>query len=202
MNLRDIVLNYLTDNEKGMQQLITWFLNDVMKEEVAQQAGVPRYARSSTRRAHRNGYRQRSLKTRYGEVTLLKPQLREIPFETKIFERYSRTEKALVNAIIESYLQGVSTRKVEVVISHLGVSQISPSYVSKVAQELDEQVKSFLERPIDPHTPYLFVDASYSKVRDGIQYVTKALLVVVGVRDDGCREILGARVADAEHELT
>ena len=151
----------------------------------------------STRRAHRNGYRQRSLKTRYGEVTLLKPQLREFPFETKIFKRYSRTEKALINAIIESYLQGVSTRRVEVVISHLGVSQISPSYVSKVAQELDEQVKSFLERPIDSHIPYLFVNASYFKVREGIQYVTKALLVVVGVREDGYREILGARVADA-----
>jgi len=202
MNLRDIVLNYLTDNEKGMQQLITWFLNDVMKEEVAQQAGVPRYARSSSRRAHRNGYRTRSLKTRFGELSLQKPQLREIPFETKVFERYSRTEKALVNAIVESYLQGVSTRKVESVISHLGVSQISPSYVSKVAHELDEQVKSFLERPIDSHIPYLFVDASYFKVRDGIQYVTKALLVVVSVREDGYREILGSCVAEAEHELT
>lgn len=202
MNLRDIVLNYLTDNEKGMQQLITWFLNDVMNEEVAQQAGVPRYKRSSSRRAHRNGYRHRSLKTRYGELSLLKPQLREIPFDTKIFERYSRTEKALVNAIVESYLQGVSTRKVQDVISHLGISQISPSYVSKVAQELDGQVRSFLERPINSHIPYLLVDASYFKVRDGIQYITKALLVVVGVREDGYREILGARIADAEHELT
>jgi len=202
MNLRDIVLNYLTDNEKEMQQLITWFLNDVINEEVAQQAGVPRYKRSNSRRAHRNGYRPRSLKTRYGELNLLKPQLREIPFETKIFQRYSRTEKALVNAIIESYLQGVSTRKVQDVISHLGVSQISPSYVSKVAQELDEQVKPFLERSINSHIPYLFVDASYFKVRDGIQYVTKALLVVAGVREEGYREILGARVADAEHELT
>jgi len=202
MNLRDIVLNYLTDNEKGMQQLITWFLNDVMNEEVAQQAGVPRYKRSSSRRAHRNGYRHRSLKTRYGELNLLKPQLREIPFDTKIFERYSRTEKALVNAIVESYLQGVSTRKVQDVISHLGISQISPSYVSKVARELDNQVQSFLEKPIDSHIPYLFVDASYFKVRDGIKYVNKALLVVVGVRTDGYREILGARVADAEHELT
>jgi transposase-like protein len=185
-----------------MQQLITWFLNDVMNEEVAQQAGVPRYKRSSSRRAHRNGYRHRSLKTRYGELNLLKPQLREIPFDTKIFERYSRTEKALVNAIVESYLQGVSTRKVQDVISHLGISQISPSYVSKVARELDNQVQSFLEKPIDSHIPYLFVDASYFKVRDGIKYVNKALLVVVGVRTDGYREILGARVADAEHELT
>jgi transposase-like protein len=107
-----------------------------------------------------------------------------------------------VNAIIGSYLQGVSTRKVEAVISHLGLSQISPSYVSKVAQELDVQVQSFLEKPIDSHIPYLFVDASYFKVRDGIRYVTKALLVIVGVLEDGYREILGARVADAEHELT
>jgi putative transposase len=118
MNLSDIVLNYLTDNEKGMQQLITWFLNDVMNEEVAQQAGVPRYARSSSRRAHWNGYRTRTLKTRFGELDLRKPQLRVVPFETKVFERYSRTEKALVNAIIESYIQGVSTRNVEAVISH------------------------------------------------------------------------------------
>jgi len=146
MDLRDIVLNYLTDNEKGIQQLITWFLNDVMKEEVAQQAGVPRYARSSKRRAHRNGYRPRSLKTRFGELSLQKPQLREIPFETKVFERYSRTEKALVNAIIESYLQGVSTRNVENVISHLGVNQVSASYVSKVAHELDDKVLEFIER--------------------------------------------------------
>jgi transposase-like protein len=202
MNLSDIVLNYLTDNEKGMQQLITWFLNDVMKEEVAQQAGVPRYTRSSARRAHRNGYRYRSLKTRFGELELLKPQLREIPFETNVFKRYSRTEKALVNAIVESYLQGVSTRKVEAVISCLGVNQVSASYVSKVAQDLDEEVKSFLEKPIDSHIPYLFVDASYFKVRDGIKYVNKALLVVAGVREDGFREILGARIADSEHELT
>ena len=202
MNLRDIVLNYLTDNEKGMQQLITWFLNDVMNEEVAQQAGVPKHARSSSRRAHRNGYRSRSLKTRFGDLMLQKPQLREIPFETKVFERYSRTEKALVNAIIESYLQGVSTRNVEKVISHLGVTQISASYVSKVAQELDVKITEFMERTIDSHFPYLFVDASYFKVRDGVKYVNKALLVVAGVREDGYREILGARVADAEHELT
>lgn len=202
MNLNDIVLNYLTDNEKGMQQLITWFLNDVMNEEVAQQAGVPKHARSSSRRAHRNGYRSRSLKTRFGDLMLQKPQLREIPFETKVFERYSRTEKALVNAIIESYLQGVSTRNVEKVISHLGVTQISASYVSKVAQELDVKITEFMERTIDSHFPYLFVDASYFKVRDGVKYVNKALLVVAGVREDGYREILGARVADAEHELT
>lgn len=202
MDLRDIIENYLIDNEKGMQQLITWFLNDVMNEEVAKQAGVPRYARSSSRRAHRNGYRPRSLKTRFGELSLQKPQLREIPFETKVFERYSRTEKALVNAIIESYLQGVSTRNVETVISHLGVNQVSASYVSKVAQELDEKVHEFMERPIDSYIPFLFVDASYFKVRDGVRYVSKALFVAAGVRPDGYREIFSFNIADAEHELT
>jgi transposase-like protein len=107
-----------------------------------------------------------------------------------------------VNAIIESYLQGVSTTTVETVISYLGINQISPSYVSKVSQDLDEQVRSFLDRPIYSHIPYLFVDASYFKVRDGIRYFNKALLIIAGVRTDRFREILGARVADAEHELT
>ena len=147
-------------------------------------------------------YRQRSLQTRFGELSLLKPQLREIPIETKVFKRYSWTEKALVNAIIESYLQGVSTRNVETIISHLGINQISASYVSKVAQELDEKVHAFIERPIDAYIPFLFVDASYFKVRGGGRYVSKAFFVVAGVRSDGYREIFTFCVADAEHELT
>jgi putative transposase len=185
----------------GMQQLITWFLNDVMNEEVVSR---PEYrdTRDRVQGAHRNGYRSRSLKTRFGNLSLQKPQSRELPFETKVFERYSRTDKALVNAIIESYLQGVSTRNVEKAISYLGVNQISASSVSKVAQELDVKVSEFMERTIDTPIPYLYVDASYFKVRDGVKYVNKPLLVVVGVRTDGYREILAARVADAEHELT
>jgi transposase-like protein len=128
-------------------------------------------------------------------------QLREFPFETKIFDRYSRTEKALVNAITESFLQSASTNKFEMVISHLDLCQISPSNVSKVAQELDEQVRLFLERPIDSHIPYLINDALYFKVKHGIQYINKALIVVAGVREDGYRQILGARIADAKMNL-
>ena len=186
-----------------MQQLITWFLNDVMNEEVAQQAGVPKHARSSSRRAHRNGYRSRSLKTRFGDLMLQKPQLREIPFETKVFERYSRAEKALVNAIIESYLQGVSTRNVEKVISHLGVTQISASYVSKVAQELDVKITEFMERTIDSHFPYLFVDASvlqskrWSQVR---QRSSSRSSRGTGRRIPG--DPRSSCSTDAEHELT
>lgn len=202
MDLKEVVLNYLTDNDEGMKHLITWFLNEVMQEEADQQAGAGSYHRAPSRKAYRNGNRKRSLKTRHGELLLNKPQLREIPFRTKVFERYSRTEKALENAILESYLQGVSTRKIQDIVAHLGVDQVSASYVSRIASELDKKVHDFLTRPIDAYLPYIFVDASYFKVREEIRYVNKALLVMAGIRNDGYREILGARIADCEDELT
>jgi putative transposase len=94
-----------------------------------------------------------------------------------------------VNAIVGSYLQGVSTRNVETAASHLGVNQISASYVSKVGRELDTKVQDFMERPVGPYYPYLFIDASYFKVRDESRYVNKALLIIVEVRTDGHREV-------------
>jgi transposase-like protein len=202
MNSKDLVAHYLTDNEQGMKNLITWFLNEVMQREAAEQAGASKYERTGSRRTYRNGTKSRSLKTRHGQLSLNKPLLRDIPFNTQVFERYSRIEKALENAIIESYIQGVSTRKIEDVISHLGIEKISASYVSSVAKELDSKVTEFLSRPIESHIPYLLVDASYFKIRDGIRYSNKALLVIAGIRDDGIREILGARIADCEDELT
>ena len=202
MNLKEVVLNYLTDNEEAIKYLITWFLNEVMQEEAEQQAGAGRYHRTSSWKTYRNGHRKRTLKTRHGEITLNKPQLRDVPFQTQVFERYSRTEKALENAILESYLQGVSTRKVKEIVAHLGVEQISASYVSRIPSELDQTVHLFLSRPVDTYIPYIFVDASYFKIRDGIRYVNKALLVIAGIRSDGFREILGARIADCEDELT
>jgi transposase-like protein len=185
-----------------MKQLVTWFLNEVMRQEAEQQAGAGRYQRTKSRKAYRNGTRPRSLKTRHGDLTLDKPVLREVSFETHVFERYARVEKALENAILESYLQGVATRKVQAVIAHLGVEKVSPSYVSKVAQELDGKVREFLDRPLTRYYPYLFVDASYFKVREDARYVSRALLVIAGIREDGYREILGARIADCESELT
>ena len=121
MNLKEVVRNYLTDNDEGMKHLITWFLNEVMQEEADQQTGAGRYRRTNSRKTYRNGIRRRTLKTRHGELILNKPQLRDISFQTKVFERYSRTEKALENAILESYLQGVSTRKIQDIVAHLGV---------------------------------------------------------------------------------
>ena len=107
----------------------------------------------------------------------------------------------MINAVIESYLQGVSTRRVKDIVSQLGIEDLSASSVSRISKELDEKVEEFLQRPIEFAVPYIFVDASYFKVRNGSRYVTKAFLIVTGVREDGYREILGARIADVEDEL-
>ncbi len=179
---------------------MTYFLNLVMQLEAIQQSGAEPYQRSESRKAHRNGYKERSLKTRVGEITLKKPQFREMPFETRVFERYSRVERALISAVAESYIQGVSTRRIKSVVSQLGLEYLSASSVSRLAKELDDKVEEFLKRPIERPVPYIFVDASYFKVRDGPMYVTKAFMIVTGIRDDGYREILGARIADGEDE--
>jgi putative transposase len=193
--------DYLYDQEDGLKKLLTWFLNLVMQFEAMEQINAEPYERVESRKAHRNGYKERSLKTRVGELKLKKPQFREIPFDTKVFDRYSRVEKALINAVAESYLQGVSTRRVQDIVSRLGIENFSASSVSRIAKELDEKVEEFLKRPIEHPIKYLFVDASYFKVRTESRYVTKAFLIVTGIRDDGYREILGARIADGEDEL-
>jgi putative transposase len=197
----DLLKDYLIDQEDGLKNLLTWFLNLVMQFEAMEQIDAEPYQRVGSRKAHRNGYKERSLKTRVGELRLKKPQFREIPFQTKVFDRYSRVEKALINAIVESYLQGVSTRRIQDIVSRLGIEELSASSVSRIAKELDEKVEEFLKRPIEHPIQYLFVDASYFKVRTDSRYVTKAFLVVMGIRDDGYREILGARIADGEDEL-
>jgi transposase-like protein len=197
----ELLEDYFIDQEDGLKKLLTWFLNLVMQFEAMEQIDAEPYQRVGSRKAHRNGYKERSLKTRVGELRLKKPQFREIPFQTKVFDRYSRVERALINAIIESYLQGVSTRRVQDIVSQFGIEDLSASSVSRIAQELDEKVEEFLKRPIEHPIHYLFVDASYFKIRTDSRYVTKAFLVVTGIRDDGYREILGARIADGEDEL-
>jgi putative transposase len=107
---------------------------------------------------------------------------------------------ALLMAIAESYIQGVSTRRVENIVSNFGLDKLSASEVSRICQMLDEQVDEFLKRPIEKEIRYLYVDASYFKVRNGARYVNRALLIVTGVREDGYREILAAKIADSEGE--
>lgn len=152
--INDIILRYFEDNEEAMKMLITWFLNTVMEYEARLQAGAGYYERTKKRKAHRNGYRSRSLNTRVGKLELKKPQLREVPFQTQVFERYSRVEKALQNAIVESYIQGVSARRVKEIVEALGAEELSPTTVSNIAKELDEKVEAFLNKKIEEEVPY------------------------------------------------
>jgi transposase-like protein len=200
MEIFELLEDYLIDQDDGLKKLLTWFFNLVMQLEAIEQSGAEPYERNETRTAQRNGYKERSLKTRVGELILKKPQFRDRSFKSCVFDRYSRVELALTNAIAESYLQGVSTRRIREVVAHLGVERLSASTVSRIAKELDEKVAEFLKRPIERPVPYIYVDASYFKVRDGGKYVTKALLIITGVRDDGYREILGAKITDNESE--
>jgi putative transposase len=200
MEIFELLEDYLIDQDDGLKKLFTWFFNLVMQLEAIQQSGAEPYERNEARTTQRNGYKERSLKTRVGELILKKPQFRDRSFKSCVFDKYSRVEVALTNAIAESYLQGVSTRRIREVVSHLGVERLSASTVSRIAKELDEKVAEFLKRPIERPIPYIYVDASYFKVRDGGKYVTKAFLIVTGIRDDGYREILGAKITDNESE--
>jgi putative transposase len=192
------IINYLVDPNSGLKQVITEFLNAVMQYEAYQQSGALQYERSPQRKAHRNGTRSRTLKSRVGEIILEKPQFREFPFESKVFERYSRVEQALLMAIAESYIQGVSTRRMEELVKSFGLNCLSASEVSRICTILDEKVEEFLKRPIETKIRYLLADATYFKVRYGAQDKNRALLIVAGIREDGLREILGASIAESE----
>jgi transposase-like protein len=200
MNISDFAADYLVDKKEGMRHLTASLLNEVMQLEALRQVQAQPYERNGKRRAHRNGTRNRNLKTVHGEVTLKKPQFREFPFRTEVFARYSRVEASVRVAVAESFLQGVSTRRVEKVIRSFGLENISASEVSRIAKKLDEEVQQFLNRPIEEPMPFLYIDASYFKVRTDGRYVNKALLIASGIRQDGYREILSAAVADSEDE--
>jgi transposase-like protein len=200
MEINDLIQDYLGDKDEGLKSLITFFLNLVMQYESEQQAGAKRYERTKDRVAQRNGSKPRTLLTKLGRLTLTKPEFREKSFETAVFEKYSRVEQALINAILESYIQGVSTRKIRHIMEKFGVTGVSAETVSHMGKALDEKVREFFSRPIEQPIVYLIVDAVYVKVRRNSRYVNLAVLIIAGIREDGYREILGVDVADSENE--
>jgi len=200
MDIEDFAADYLVDKKEGMRNLTESLLNEVMQIEASRQIQAQPYERNGKRKAHRNGTRNRNLKTIHGEVTLNKPQFREFPFKTSVFARYSRVEEALRIAVAESYLQGVSTRRIQKIVRELGLENITASEVSRIVKKLDEDVEKFLKRPIEEPTPFLFIDATYFKIRTDGRYINKALLIATAIREDGYREILSAAVDDSEDE--
>ena len=191
------------DDPEFLRQLVERALQRFLEAEMTAHLGAARYERSDARQGHRNGYKPRTLHTRVGTLTLRVPQDREGTFSTQLFARYQRSEKALVLALMEMYVEGVSTRKVAEVTEVLCGTAFSKSQVSELAGALDTDLAAWRERPLTAGGyPYLFVDARYEHARVDRQVVSQGVLIVSAIRDDGRREILAVDVADTESEAT
>lgn len=187
--LEEFIPLLLSDKQEAFRLIAEKFLNRVMESEFETFIGAGKHERSDDRVDYRNGYKERQLKTTLGELNFLRPYARSGRFETKLFENYSRIDKALASIIVESYLKGVSTRKVEAVVSELGID-ISHTTVSTLSYELDELITEFRTSPLRGYYPYLYADALYLKVFDGSRFVSKAVMIAIGVNEDGYREVL------------
>jgi transposase-like protein len=191
-------------NDPGfLREIVERVLQELLEAEMTEHIGAAPYERAEGRTGHRNGYKPRMLRTRVGTLNLLVPQDREGTFSPRLFARYQRNEKALVLALMEMYVQGVSTRKVKEVTEVLCGTSFSKSLLSRLAGDLDAELQAWRSRPLEAKAyPYLFVDACYEKVRVNRRVVSQGVLLVSGVRQDGFREILGVEVADTESEAT
>ncbi len=188
--------------DDGMRRMVERVVQQVLEAEMTSFLAADSYERTGERRGYRNGYKPRTLKTRVGELELMVPKDRDGQFQSELFERYQRSEKALVLAITQMYVEGVSTRKVRDITEMLCGLEISKSQVSALAQKLDSEVEQWRERPIDKAFPYLMIDARYEKVRRGGEVIGQGVLLAVGVSQDGYREVLGVWVADSESEAS
>jgi transposase-like protein len=174
-------------------------LQRIMDFDVENLVGAARHERSADRLAYRNGYRERSLETRLGTLDLKIPKLRSgEAYFPAFLEPRRMIEKALTAVIQEAWIAGVSTRRVEGLVQAMGMSGISKSQVSKLCKEIDERVRSFLERPLEGDWPYLWLDATYLKQRQGGRIVSVAAIIAVAANTEGRREIIGLSIGASE----
>ena len=172
----------------------------IMEADVEGVVGASRHERSADRTTWRNGYRDRTLETRLGPLNLKVPKLRTGSYFPGFLEPRKPVEKALVAVIHEAWVAGVSTRKVDELVQAMGMSGISKSSVSKLCRDIDERVNAFLARPLEGEWPYLWLDATYLKVRDTGRIVSVAAIIAVAVNTDGRREIVGLHIGPSEAE--
>jgi transposase-like protein len=191
--------------EKGsdddlLREMIGFVAHRMMDLDVEGLTGAGYGERALTRMNQRNGYRERSWETRAGTVDLAIPKLRKGSYFPGFLEPRRAAEKALVAVIQEAYVQGVSTRSVDDLVKAMGMTGISKSQVSRLCADIDERVHAFLNRPIEGSWPYLWIDATYVKVREAGRIVSVAVIIAVGVNTDGRREVLGLEVGPSEAE--
>jgi putative transposase len=193
----------LTDDPDFLRFIVERVIQEFLEAEMTAHLHADPYERSAARTGYRNGYKPRQLNTRVGTLTLQVPQDREGTFSTQLFARYQCSEKALVLALMEMYVEGVSTRKVRDITEVLCGTSFSKSLVSELAGQLDAELTAWRNRSLTETTyPYLSVDARYEHVRQDGRIVSQGVLIVTGVRGDGHREILAVAVADTESEAT
>lgn len=170
----------------------------LMELEISQQLGAARHERTPARSGQRNGYRERQWDTRVGSIELAVPRVRDGGFFPSLLEPRKRAEQALVAVVQEAYIHGVSTRRVDDLVKALGIEGISKSQVSRLCAELDETVERFRNRPLTGQYRYLWLDATYLKVREGGRVISMAVVIAVGVHAEGHREVLGLDVGPSE----
>ena len=183
-----------------VREILAFAAERIMEAEIEARTGAAKGTRSPMREAQRNGYREREWDTRAGRIALEIPKLRKGSYFPSFLEPRRTAEKALVAVIQEAYVHGISTRSVDDLVKAMGAGGMSKSQVSRLCMEIDERVDAFLSRPLEGAWPYLWLDATYLKVREGGRIISKAVILAVAVNEDGKREVLGVATGPSEAE--